>query len=491
MAAFLWSLRAQSGVKTRSILLLKSLALGAAFSRLRERLRILLLSPIAPAVSFVEPGLNLDISSLKLKSFGEKRMGARGKGKNPFFKRGFFPSPGFFFPPFPSLPAGRVFALLLVLALAFSSGCVRKPGGGGSTAQTGWGKPAEVQLFTPFDEMRAVAISPQEAESLSLKMSPSVQGLRSWRDLDFAVSQSLAYASSRPSGLTAVSQPGLLLTYGDLARNLAHLKSLLPRLDAFPGLLAKEFTWYRIGPDFGFTGYYEPTLEASRTKSNAYPYPLYKLPPDIRKGVPYFSRNEIDRKGALAGRGLELCWVSSETDAFFLHIQGSGRLRYVDGTVTHALYAGKNNQSYVPLGRVLRDEGLIAPDKISMQSIRQCLLENPKRQAEFFDRNPSYVFFREADRGPLGAMGRPLTPWVSTATDRNTLPHGSLTFVVLPLPDQTGRMRLPFYGLTLPQDTGGAIKGNRIDLFCGPGDMAQHTAGYLNVLGAVYILVKK
>jgi membrane-bound lytic murein transglycosylase A len=88
-------------------------------------------------------------------------------------------------------------------------------------------------------------------------------------------------------------------------------------------------------------------------------------------------------------------------------------------------------------------------------------------------------------------MGRPLTPYVSTATDRSVLPHGSLVFSIVPLPDAAGRPRRPFYGLTLPQDVGGAIKGNRIDLFCGAEKEAAHIAGYLNSRGAVYILVKK
>ncbi len=383
------------------------------------------------------------------------------------------------------------FLTLLLFALCCASGCSLKKGGGERATAGAAGIGPAAHMFTPLNAPGAFPLSGSEAESLSLKISAGAQGMRGWKEMDFAVGQSLAYASSRPAGQAAVSRPGLTLTYGQLAASLAHLKKLLPQLDSQPGILAREFTWYRLGPDFGFTGYYEPTLQASRTRSASYPYPLYKVPPDLRKGVPYHTRHDIDRRGRLAGRNLELCWVSSETDAFFLHIQGSGRLRYTDGTITHALYADKNNRSYVPLGRVLRDEGLLEPDNVNMRSIRQCLAENPGRVAEWFDKNPSYVFFREAAKGPLGAMGRPLTPWVSTATDKNVLPHGSLVFVALPLPDPDGKPSVPFYGLTLPQDTGGAIKGNRIDLFCGPGDQAQHTAGYLNSAGAVFLLVKK
>ena len=370
------------------------------------------------------------------------------------------------------------------LALLLTCGCTFKQEIGGSGRDG-------VSLFSPLDQRGAFAVPQAEAESLALKMSVRYHGLHSWRELAFPLSQSLAFASGRPTGNLAVSLPGLNVTYGRLTATLQHLQRILPQLDAYPGLLARDFTWYRIGPDFGFTGYYEPTLRASRKKSAAYPYPLYRVPPDLKKGAPYHTRNAIDRKGALAGRGLEIAWVSSEMDAFFLHIQGSGRLLFEDGSVSHVLYAGKNNRAYVPLGRVMRDQGLLEPDNVNMRSIRECLLGNPDKCAALYDSNPSYVFFREASRGPVGAMGRPLTPYVSTATDRSVLPHGSLVFAAAPLPDASGQHTRPFYGLTLPQDTGGAIKGHRIDLFCGAEPEAAHIAGYLNAKGAVYILVKK
>lgn len=346
-------------------------------------------------------------------------------------------------------------------------------------------------LFSPLAQSGAFPLSAGQAEALARKMNVRYQGLASWTELDFPLAQSLAHVSAKKSADAAIALPGLSVRYGELAESLKHLRALLPRLDANPELLARDFTWYRIGPDFGFTGYYEPTLKASRKKSAAYPYPLYRVPPDLRSGVPYHTRHAIDRKGALAGRGLEIAWVSSEMDAFFLHIQGSGRLLFEDGTVSHVLYAGKNNRKYVPLGRVMRDEGLLEPDNVNMRSIRECLLGNPERCAELYDSNPSYVFFREAAQGPIGAMGRPLTPYVSLASDRKVLPLGSLLFAVLPLPDDAGRPGRAFYGLTLPQDVGGAIKGRRLDLFCGAASDAAHVAGYLDFKGAVYVLVKK
>ncbi len=398
---------------------------------------------------------------------------------------------------FPLFPNTKRALLCLALFATLGTGCVHQKSSldGGQTGRSGGTRTSSrttVQMFTPMQQSGAVRLSQAEALQHVRKMQPRTQEMKSWSDMGFAVSQSLAYAAGRPAGNLAVQKPGLKVTYGELATTLRHMQGLLPRLDKNPGLLASEFHWYRIGPDFGFTGYYEPTLKASRKPSAAYPYPLYRLPPDIRKNVPYHSRNAIDRRGALKGKNLELAWVSSEVDAFFLHIQGSGRLQFPDGSVSHALFAGKNNQAYRPLGRIMRDEGLLAPDNISMQSIKQTLAEHPpRRQAELMDKNPSYIFFREAAKGPLGAMGRPLTPWVSTATDRSVLPHGSLAFVLVPLPDAAGDLTRPFCALTLPQDTGGAIKGHRIDLFCGPSAQAEHTAGYLDTKGAVFVLVKK
>lgn len=386
----------------------------------------------------------------------------------------------------------------LVLICAILPGCIgKKPISTGPvvSAPSERGAPRHgvdrAPSFKPMQDAGAVALSQKEAEKVAALLSPKQQGLNSWQDFAFPLSQSLAYAKARPQDGQAISQRGLTLTYGQLAESLEHLQKLLPNLDSSPGLLASEFTWYRIGPDFVYTGYFEPSLRASRKKSATYSYPLYRVPPDLKKGKTYHTRNDIDRRGALSGKGLEIAWVESEMDAFFLHIQGSGRLVFEDGSVSHVLYAGKNNRPYVPIGRVMKERGLLEPDNISMQSIRECLLGNPEKCAELYDTNPSYVFFREAPKGPVGAMGRPLTPYVSIATDRSVLPHGSLVCMVTPLPDASGRGNRGFYGLALPQDTGGAIKRQRIDLFCGPGEEASHNAGYMNYQGPLYILVKK
>lgn len=346
-----------------------------------------------------------------------------------------------------------------------------------------------IELFSPVYTAGVKQISQAEAQKLAKRMLPHQQGLKSWQDLGFALEQSLSYARAKPSTSVAFEQPGLTVTYAEIVATLEHIKTQLPKLS--PSILSSQFTWYRIGPDFGVTGYYEPTLYASRQKSPKYSYPLYRLPGDLQKGKAYYSREEIDRMGALQDKGLEIAWVTSETDAFFLHIQGSGRLVFDDGTTSHILYAGKNNQPYRSLGRIMVEQGFLEPSTVSMRTVKETLRAYPEKKSEFFDSNPSYVFFREKSQGPIGAMGKPLTPYVSVASDPRMLPYGSLAFMVTPLPDAKGDLNVPFYGMILPQDTGGAIKKNRVDLFCGPGEKAEHTAGYLDSPGAIYLLLKK
>lgn len=386
-----------------------------------------------------------------------------------------------------------LFALLLALAGCGKESVTSDPSGAGAEPGAVSGQRQAkyaMSLFTPLEEHACRPLNDAEAMALVRQLSPKSQGLSSWKDMDAAVGRSLAFASKRPANSAAFSFPGLSATWGDMAKGLQRLREILPQLDATPDLLVRNFRWVRLGPDFSFTGYYEPTLRASRKPTAALPYPLYRLPPDVKKGRPYYTRHEIDRKGALKGRKLEIAYVD-ETDAFFLHVQGSGRLRFEDGSVSHVLYAGKNNRAYASLGRIMRERGLLPEDGVNMKAIREYLAKNPGQRAALFDENASYVFFRATDYGPIGSMGQVLTPWVSLAVDRRVIPQGSLTMVLAPLPGADGKHTQPFPALTLPQDSGGAIKGHRIDIFCGAENGAEHVAGHLDVKGAVYILLPR
>ena len=375
--------------------------------------------------------------------------------------------------------------------------------------------------------------SEERAASLAAGLDRAGQGLRSWTELAPALRASRAHIAGREAGQVAVAHGDLAVTWGDVARTLERLESLLPRLDAEPGLLAEKFRWIRLREGAAFSGYYEPVVKASRTRRPGYETPLYRLPPDLRqlnlgrfqteligqriayrlsKGepIPYYTRADIDgldgKPGVLRGKGLELAWLSDPVDAFFLHVQGSGRLRFEDGREMAVRFAGSNGRPYVSIGRYLEDQGAIPPGEVSMQSIRRWLREHPALRDDVLRRNERYIFFRKGPEtpaggvasGPVGSMGTPLSPMVTLAVDRRTFPLGAVIAFDVPLPDpaspaasgQPLKTR-PLCGLGLAQDTGEAIKGRRVDLFCGKGARAAYIAGHLNGPGEVWLLLAR
>ena len=245
------------------------------------------------------------------------------------------------------------------------------------------------------------------------------------------------------------------------------------------------------------TGYYEPEIAASLTRQPGYDVPLYKRPADLidvplgdfaasLKGrtvrgrvqgtrlVPYATREQI-AAGALVGKQLELAWAADPYEAFFLEIQGSGRLRLPDGRIIRIGYDGQNGRDYVAIGRLLIEQGKLERGKAGMKEIIAWLRANPAEAPAILNANPSKIFFRELKGdGPIGAMGAAVTPFVSVAADPAFIPLGAPLLVETTL---TGPAT-PFQRLMVAQDTGGAIKGaNRIDLFLGPGAEAAAIAG--------------
>ncbi|MBT8763798.1 murein transglycosylase A [Desulfohalobiaceae bacterium Ax17] len=342
---------------------------------------------------------------------------------------------------------------------------------------------------------------------------PIGQELRSWQELKPSIQRSLEFVRRKNGSEVVLKRPDLTLTWQDLQETLELLLELLPRLDQDPKILSDFFDFYELKPDVLLTGYYEPWLEGSLEPSPEYPYPVYACPDDLKvvdlglfhprwqgqrlvyrldngEIKPYYSRAEIDGQGVLAGKGLEIAWVKDKIALFFLHIQGSGRLVLPDGQVKHVLYAGKNGRPYVSLGRVLADNGYLSLENVSLQSIRKFLKEHAEIADDLLYTNPSYVFFRLGDNGPLGSMGQPLTPWVSVASDHSFVPLGSVLFLQTRLPVEEGREK-EFSGLVLAQDRGGAINGNHFDLFCGSGSRAEYMAGHLKKRAEIFLLVRK
>ena len=234
-----------------------------------------------------------------------------------------------------------------------------------------------------------------------------------------------------------------------------------------------------------FTGYYEPSLRGCRAPRPGCRVPLYRPPPPTSAPLP--SRAEIEA-GALAGRGLELLWLADPIDAFFLHIQGSGRVIFDDGTSERVGYAGKNGHPYFAIGRELVRRGVLAQPDVSMQSIRGWLAAHPAEAPAVMALNASYVFFQRNHRdGPVGTQGVVLTPERSLAVDPAHIPLGLPLFLDASDPLAPG---LPLRRLVIAQDTGGAIKGVvRGDLFWGAGARAEAAAGMMKARGRLYVLL--
>ncbi len=293
---------------------------------------------------------------------------------------------------------------------------------------------------------------------------------------------------------------------------------------ALRSFLKKNFRVYRAAgranrSDVLFTGYYEPVLDARLSPDKAFRHPIYLRPDDLividlsqfdqklngerivariseESILPYYSRADIDLRGVLKGRRLELAWLKDPVDVFFLHIQGSGRLRLQDGQTIAVGYHASNGRPYRSIGRYMADQGLLPLDAVSMDRIKAYFLEHPEAIYPILSQNPSYVFFRKVENGPLGNIGVTLTPGRSVALDAKLFPKGALGFISCQRPElgPSGEINAwrPFSRLVVNQDTGGAIKGaGRVDVFWGSGPYAEVTAGHLKHEGELYILIKK
>lgn len=259
------------------------------------------------------------------------------------------------------------------------------------------------------------------------------------------------------------------------------------------------------------TGYYEPLLRGSRTKSRGYEQPVRGVPDDLltvdlssvfpelkdkrvrgrlegNKVVPYWSRAEIATRGERQS-GKTLLFVDDAIELFFLQIQGSGRVQLTDGSTIRLNYADQNGHPYQSIGRILVERGELKLEDASMQGIQAWARANPKRLDNLLNANPSYVFFREmpdSKDGPIGALGVPLTAERSIAIDPRSVPLGSPVFLATTRPNSAQ----PMNRLVMAQDTGGAIKGTvRADFFWGFGKDAGEQAGRMKQPLQMWILL--
>lgn len=263
-----------------------------------------------------------------------------------------------------------------------------------------------------------------------------------------------------------------------------------------------------------FTGYYEPEVEGSRKMSDEFCVPLYRPPADLTRfsaeereisglsfgrlveGSPqaYFTRREIE-SGALAGRGLELVWLRDWADAFFIHVQGSGRVRLAEGGLLRLTYAAKSGLPYTSIGALLAERGEIPHSELSMQAIRRWMAAHADRARSLMWENRSFIFFREVELedpclGALGAQQVQLTPRRSIAVDRSIWMFGTPIWLDTMVPAGQEGVMTEFRQLLIAQDTGSAITGAaRGDVYWGHGEAAASIAGPMKSTGTMTVLL--
>jgi membrane-bound lytic murein transglycosylase A len=311
----------------------------------------------------------------------------------------------------------------------------------------------------------------------------------------------------------ALGGQDLAATYGGLAGQWTDPCAAALSLE--PGDNTHRFfeTWfapYRVTDPALVTGYFEPVVAGSRQMAPGYQVPVLAKPEDlVRAGgvdelgrpslgrlaggaiVPYWTRAEIEG-GAMGPEVRPIAYLASPVDLFFAQIQGSALVQLADGGTMRLAFAARNGRPYTPIGRVLVEQHALAPDQVSMQSIRRWLETHPDQAKAVMDRNESYVFFREAEDadpslGPAGALGVDLTAGRSAAVDKSFIPLGAPVFVDSTVPD--GRK---WQHLVLAQDLGSAIAGPaRVDVFLGTGPAAVEWAGRMRQAGQLWVLLPR
>jgi membrane-bound lytic murein transglycosylase A len=338
------------------------------------------------------------------------------------------------------------------------------------------------------------------SETLPVRYIPaSFADLPGWQDADPRLAlQALGLGCESPSGLPASTAP-VPMKAAALGATMASVCRAASEADALDDGAARRFfeahfTPYRVhGPDGAeglFTGYYEPRLDAARTKRGGYAVPIHGLPPGAKAGAALPARADIEN-GAAGRRWPVLFWARDPVDVFTLHIQGSGRLALPDGRFARVAYAGNNGRGYVAIGRLMKERGLLPADGVDMPAIQAWLRANPAAGRALMQENPRYIFFRQVHdaAGTRGQLGVKLTAHASLAVDPAFVPLGLPLWLDTNWPaDRAKPMRL----LVVAQDTGGAIKGPvRGDIFFGSDRGAGLDAGRMAERGRYFLLLPK
>lgn len=417
-----------------------------------------------------------------------------------------------------------LFALALVL-----SGCADKWLKRGET--TSASQPAakcecaQFPVQLPAGTAKPGEIKPPEAKPSETKppetkiadyglLKPAV-----WEDVDGLQQDNLAQAwPGWILGCSTLINKPVWKNACNAALQLHEASAKNPANDAILAYFKQYFSVYKTtnadGSDTGMiTGYYEPLLKGSRTKSAQYSNPLYAPPSDMitveldslfpelkfkrvrgrivgNKLVPYYNRAEIETDSSPL-KGREFLYIDDIIDVFFLQIQGSGLVQLDTGEQVHVGYADQNGHPYNSIGRLLVERGELMLAQASMQGIKNWARNNLAKLRELLNSNPSYVFFRELPAGlpgPLGALGVPILGERSVAIDPKFIPLGAPIFLSTTEPNSSK----PLKRMMMAQDTGGAIKGGvRADFFWGAGPEAGAKAGAMKQSGKIWVFLPK
>lgn len=369
-------------------------------------------------------------------------------------------------------------------------------------------RPVREPLSLPVCDLFFPVDSPDHDKDFRIDLAS--QGLSSWTELEDPVQRSLEYALNMAQDQPALERDGMTITWSQVVRSLEEFLDLLPHLDDRPELLSNRFVWYGMSQKPLMTGYYTPEIEASLTRQPGYDFPIYGVPTDLFFGsvrgadryyrvengrvLPYYERGDMDVRGVLHGRGLEIAWAKDPIDVFYMQVEGAGRLRLPDGTTRNVLYGAKNGHGFRSLGRIMHAKGLLPKGKLSKEHVRTYFSKHPEQMFQLMAENRSYVFFRLEDAPPEGTIGKPLTPMVSLATDRKLLPLGSVLAFEAEIPRaENGKPvgKRIVSGIGLAQDTGTAIQGTRLDYYIGEGNEVEPIASRIMTKATVYLLISK
>lgn len=331
-------------------------------------------------------------------------------------------------------------------------------------------------------------------------------------DLMVAIDESLVYLN-RPSSVYQFPKWGI--THERTKKSLEHFKTLLSKglsPEELDKKIKSDFVIYKsIGKEDKkgvlFTGYFEPLYLGQLEPDDQFYYPLYQTPPDMvlnkknkvagrllknGKITPhYWTRQDIDEKGVLKGKGLELVYLNNPYDVYMAQFQGSVAIQLPDGQIKRYGYSARNCSTVgFSLALELLKDGVFTKNQLLPSIISDYFYQNPKKLSYYLQKNPSYVFFLERKKGPMGALSVFLQAERAISTDHRLFPKSALAFVDLKL--YKNKKNHPFRKFVLNQDTGGAVMGpGRCDIFFGTGEEAQRKASDMFSVGQLYFFFLK